>query len=130
MQDNRHSESEMWKNETPPRQLIPYRKCLRSSIGPTLKASQDMVTGSLSWFRKNTLAGYKVIEQRQMKRLKAGLQRPLPPLQRPGIRIIPRSSSRRATNTLHRSDTGVVIERAVRREGITTTMVQRGLPEE
>ena len=50
VQDNRHSESERWKNETPPRQLIPYRKCWRSGIGPTLKASQDMVTGTLSLF--------------------------------------------------------------------------------
>ena len=34
------------------------------------------------------------------------------------------------TNTPHRSDTGVVIERAVRRQGNATTMVQSGLPEE
>ena len=36
------------------------------------------------------------------------------------------------TNTPHRSDTGVVIERAVRRvkEGMATTMVHSGLPEE
>ena len=123
VQVNRHSESEMWKNETPPRQLIPYRKCWRSGIGPTLKASQDMVTGTLSWFRITTLAGYKVMEQKQRKRQKQWSPKTLATASetwdtdysKEFIKACTELNWTHDTSTPHRSDTGVVIERVVRR---------------